>query len=79
MFLTLYFDGMEAIQNMPLGEIAHVVGNNTMLAQVVQNNNNGIMGMAGQVITWTKSYLTLATPAPPLVNSSFVIGVYYTL
>jgi hypothetical protein len=79
MFLTLYFDGQEGIQNMPLGEIAHVVGNNTMLAQVVQNNNNGIMGMAGQVITWTKSYLTLAQPAPPASNSVFVIGVYYTL
>jgi RNase P/RNase MRP subunit p29 len=46
---------------------------------VVQNNNNGIMGMAGQVITWTKSYLTLAQPAPPVTNSVFVIGVYYTL
>lgn len=79
MYLTLYFDGMEGIQNLPLGEIAHIVSNNGLAAQIVQNNNNGIMGLAGQVITWTKSYLTLAQPAPPAANSVFVIGVYYTL
>jgi hypothetical protein len=78
-YLTLYFDGMEGIKNLPLGEIAHIVSNNGLAAQIVQNNNNGIMGLAGQVITWTKSYLTLAVPAPPAANSVFVIGVYYTL
>lgn len=79
MYITLYFNGMEGIQNLPLGEIAHVQGNGTISATVAQSNNNGIMALAGQTIVWTKSYLTLATPAPPAVNSAFVIGVYYTL
>jgi hypothetical protein len=78
-FLTLYFNGMEGIQNMPLGEIGHMVGNNSIGTTLTQSNNNGIMGLNGQVITWTKSYLTLAAPAPPAANSVFVIGVYYTL
>jgi hypothetical protein len=79
-FLTLYFNGMEGIQNMPLGEIAHIQGSNLVIGgSVAQNNNNGILGLNGQVITWTKSYLQLAVPAPQPVNSVFVLGVYYTL
>lgn len=80
LFLTLYFNGTEGIQNLPLGEIAHIQGSNLVIGgSVAQNNNNGILGLNGQVITWTKSYLTLAQPAPPAANSVFVIGVYYTL
>ena len=79
-FLTLYFDGMEGIQNMPLGEIAHIQASDFVIGgQVLQNNRNGIMGLNGQVITWTKSYIQLAVPAPPIVNSVYVLGVYYTL
>lgn len=79
LYLTLYFNGQEGIQNLPLGEIAHVQGNGTVSATVAQSNNNGIMGMNGQVVTWTKSYLTSSAPIPPAVNSVFVIGVYYTV
>jgi hypothetical protein len=79
-FLTLYFNGEEGIKQIPLAELTHIQGNNTAFANTVgQYNTNGIMGMAGQVITWTKSYLTLAAPTPPAVNSVYVIGVYYTI
>lgn len=79
-FLTLYFNGEEGIKQMPLAEIAHIQGPNIAVTnQVGQYNTNGIMGMAGQVITWTKSYLTLGVAAAPAVNSAYVIGVYYSL
>jgi hypothetical protein len=78
-FITLYFDGMEGIQRMPLGEIAHIQGNGSLVTPVAQYNNNGILALAGQTIVWTKSYITLGIPAPPAANSAYVIGVYYTL
>ena len=79
MFITLYFGGMEGIQNMPLGEIAHITSNNAISAEIVPTNNSGVLALNGQVITWTKSFLTLGQPLPPAVNSVFVVGVYYTL
>lgn len=78
LFTTLYFNGREGIQNLPLGEIA-TIKLNANNATALQANNNGILALNGQVITWTKSYLTLAQPAPPVAASVFVIGVYYSL
>jgi hypothetical protein len=78
LYLTLYFNGQEGIKNIPLGEIAHVQTNFNN-AVTLQANNNGILALKGQVITWTKSYLTLAQAAPPVNNGVFVIGVYYSL
>jgi hypothetical protein len=78
LFTTLYFNGKEGIQNLPLGEIA-TIKLNANNAIALQANNNGILALNGQVITWTKSYLTLAQPAPPVASSVFVIGVYYSL
>lgn len=78
LFTTLYFNGREGIQNLPLGEIA-TIKLNANNPTALQTNNNGILALNGQVITWTKSYLTLAQPAPPVAASVFVIGVYYSL
>ena len=78
LFTTLYFNGREGIQNLPLGEIA-TIKLNPNNPTALQTNNNGILALNGQVITWTKSYLTLAQPAPPVAASVFVIGVYYSL
>ena len=78
LFCTLYFAGQEGIQNLPLGEISHIQTNPNNPTQF-QTNNNGILGLNGQVITWTKSYLTLAQSAAPAANGVFVIGVYYSL
>lgn len=77
-FMTLYFDGMNGVENMPLSEISHITSDNTVSLIKIQNNNNGILAMNGQIVSWTKSYLTLAQPSPPAVDGVFVIGVYYT-
>jgi len=78
LFTTLYFNGSEGIQNLPLGEMSHIqVNPNNAVA--FQTSNNGILALNGQVITWTKSYLTLAQAAAPAANGVFVIGVYYSL
>lgn len=78
MYLTLYFNGKEGVQNIPCLELAHMsVAANA--GYVFPSNNNGILGFNGQIITWTKSYFTLATATPPLANCVFVLGVYYSL
>lgn len=75
-FVTLYFNGKEGIQNLPLGEIAHIVEPPT---RNLQANNNGILALNGQVLTWTKCYLQLAAATPSPANGVFVFGVYYSL
>ena len=78
MFVTLYFDGREGIFQLPLGEISTIQpAGSTFIA--AQYNNNGILALNGQVITWTKSYLSFSNSFTPiLANCVFVIGVYYS-
>lgn len=77
-FVTLYFDGRNGIQNMPLRELSHI--NNYGTPYIPQDTNtNGILALAGQQIIWTKSFISF--PQPPVIaaNCVFVIGVYYEL
>lgn len=78
LYLTLYFNNKESVQNMPIGELSHMQPAGSAF-NAAQYNANGIMAFAGQVITWPKSYLTLSTATPPATNGVFVIGVYYSL
>jgi hypothetical protein len=76
-FITLYFDGKTGIQNMPLRELSHI--NNFGTPYVPQNTNtNGILALNGQVITWTKSFISFPQPPVFAANCVFVIGVYYS-
>lgn len=78
-FLTLYFEGRNGIQNMPLREISHITNVGVVGAQT-NSNINGILGLNGQIITWTKSYISFPTaPSVGVTNGVFVIGVYYSL
>lgn len=79
MFLTLYYGGTEGIFQMPLGEISTIQSAGYTYLPT-QFNNNGILALNGQVITWTKSYLSFSNSFTPIaLNCVFVIGVYYSL
>jgi hypothetical protein len=78
-FCTLYSDGREIVQNMPLAELGTI---RAAGATYVQNpfNTNGILAFNGQVITWTKSYLSFSTGFTPIVGDGvFILGIYYSL
>lgn len=78
-FVTLYSDGREIVQNMPLAEFGTL---RAAGATYVQNpfNINGILAFNGQVITWTKCYLSFSLGfAPIAADGVFILGVYYSL
>jgi hypothetical protein len=78
-FSTLYYDGREGIYNMPLSELATTRAAGLVYSQI-SYNLNGNLALDGQIITWTKSYLTFSIGFTPIVaDGVFLIGVYYSL
>lgn len=79
MFVTLYYNGFEGIQNLPLGELSSMRAAGSTYVQSPYNIN-GNLGLNGQVITWTKSYLSFSIGFTPILSDGvFIIGVYYSL
>jgi len=77
-FITLYFNGQEGIQRMPLAEIATIM-ESTSSAIFNTFNINGLIELSGANIVWTKSYIELSIPQPPASNTNYVLGVYFRL
>jgi hypothetical protein len=72
-FLTLYFEGKENVQQIPLVELV----SDTQVGNVY--NLNGALGFFNQQIVWPKCYITMAVPNPPGVDSVFTFVVHYSL
>jgi hypothetical protein len=72
-FLTLYFEGKENVQQMPLAELV----SNTQSA--LSYNMNGSLGFYNQQIIWPKCYITLSSSLPPLADLVYTFAVYYSL
>jgi hypothetical protein len=70
--LTLYFKGGEYIVT-PLEAIRRVINkaNSTFFGDIPTLN--------GQVIDWTKCYITITSNVPNFANKSFLFNVYYIL
>ena len=77
-FITLYFDGMEGIQRMPIAEIATIIQSTTS-GTSGSFNINGLIELSEANIVWTKSYIELAIPQPPSSNTNYVLGIYFRL
>jgi len=76
MFFTFYIEGLERLHLMPALELKTI--NPSGGAAATQNsNNNGLLGINGSVITWTKSYISLPAALPPGADSVVVLGVWY--
>ena len=71
-FLTLYFDGKEFVQQMPLTEL---MSNSN--ARVY--NMNGVLGFFNQQIVWPKTYITMSAANPPVSDVVFTFAIYYSL
>jgi hypothetical protein len=77
-FITLYFDGKNGVQNMPLRELSHINNNGTPYSPL-NTNTNGILAFGGQRITWTKSFISFPTVVTTATSGVLIIGVYYQL
>lgn len=78
-FINLYYNGKIGIENMPLRELSTIQNTGTS-GTATPANNNGVLALDGQVITWTKSNIAFATAPTGFVASGvLVVGVYYTL
>ena len=78
-YITLYFNGIEGIKNIPLTEIAPITASNLAGDFNLGGTNNGILGMVPKKIIWTKSYIQTAVGVEPENDTNFVLGVYYKL
>jgi hypothetical protein len=78
-YITLYFDGCEAIHQLPISEIAPIISGNTNATNTIGGTVNGILGNNPKKIIWTKSYITLGVPSTPTADTNFVLGVYYKI
>lgn len=77
-FITLYFDGMEGIQRMPIAEVATII--ESIPSGIYGSFNiNGLIELSDANIVWTKSYIELSIPQPPSSNTNYVLGVYFRL
>jgi len=74
-YITLYFDGADAVHQIPMCEIAPIISGGGI--SQVGGSINGILGVNPKRIIWTKSYITLSAPAAPENNTNFVIGVFF--
>lgn len=75
-YVTFFFGGKDAVLNMPLLELKTT---EAFAGASISNLRNfgGLIPWAGQQITWTKCYVTLATAVPVGSDSCFVFGVFY--
>lgn len=71
-YLTLYFDGKENVQQMPLPELTSATN-----ARVY--NQNGTLGFFNQRIVWPKCFITLAASNPPVSDVVYTFAVYYSI
>jgi len=70
-FLTLYFEGRENVQQMPLSELCSD-------QHATAFNINGSLGFFNQQIVWPKCYIT-SNATPPTETVVYTFAVYYSL
>jgi len=71
-FVTLYSGDLQLIYNAPLFAF------NNIINSVTNPYNNELPTIDNMVISWTKSYISLAT-APATTGVAYAFGVYYQL
>ncbi len=71
-FLTLYSGDLQLIYNAPLLAFSNIINSAT------NPYTNSLPDIDNMVISWTKSYISLAT-APATTGVAYAFGVYYKL
>ena len=71
-FLTLFFEGRENVQQIPLAELC----SNTQSG--IAYNINGSLGFFNQKIIWPKCFITMSGSNDPVTDVVFTFTINYT-